>query len=405
MKSVLACAAFAVLAPMSSTVAFGQARALQRRDVVRLVLASAGAVRIARARVAEARAERVGAAVLLTQNPSLAATAGPRWSAGQITPQLEVGIEQAFSLGGGRGARLDAARAGVDRSRAELREAGRGALVHALTAFVDALDAAGRLAINQEAEAVALELLAIAERREASGDVSLMDVQLARSSAARARAARLAAEASREGALGSLAAVLGLDEVVGVEGNLAEAPRYALDALAAAAARRPDLAALRAEGLEHEARLREGQATAWPLLTLGASYESDDGDDLVLGTVGITLPLFERGSGLRVASRARRDRARLAAAVTERSVRIELRGLLASYEGYRRALAAADESLEPLAGAAPLTLRAYQAGELSLGDVLIVRRELVDARSERLDRARDLALARVAIEYTAGVLR
>lgn len=406
MRIVLASVACVALASTGSARgASAQERRLTREDVAGLARERAPEVVLARGRIDEARAERAGASALLDENPSLSGTAGPRWTRDGTLPQVEVGIEQSFALGGGRGARLDAVRAAVDRTRADAADVARASVAEALSAFVGALDAQARVDLAGQSERVAADLVRIAERREAAGDVSVLDVHLARAAVLRARSARQAAEAEGRAIRASLAALLALDGDVAVDGDLTDAPPYRLPDLVATASRRPALAALRAEMREADARLREGEAAALPRLTLGVSYEYDAGDDLALGTVGLALPLFDRGAGERSVARARRRTAGAALAATARATRIELAGLHRSYEAHRAALAVAAEAVAALSETEPLLLRAYDAGETALTEVLSLRRELLDARGEKLDRARDLALARIRLEATAGVLR
>jgi cobalt-zinc-cadmium efflux system outer membrane protein len=72
---------------------------------------------------------------------------------------------------------------------------------------------------------------------------------------------------------------------------------------------------------------------------------------------------------------------------------------------------AATEALEALDGLVVETLeesldllrRALDAGELSGTDVLLLRRELVEGRRERIEAADELWLARIELELATGV--
>ena len=52
-----------------------------------------------------------------------------------------------------------------------------------------------------------------------------------------------------------------------------------------------------------------------------------------------------------------------------------------------------------------LTRRSYDAGELSLPDYLLVRRETLGARIDYVERSLEAALAAIEVEARAGVLR
>ena len=51
-----------------------------------------------------------------------------------------------------------------------------------------------------------------------------------------------------------------------------------------------------------------------------------------------------------------------------------------------------------------LARRSYEAGEMGLGELLLVRRETLALRRDHLDRLREAAVAAVAVQASAGVL-
>ncbi len=213
--------------------------------------------------IGEARGRLAGAAVLLRDNPVLDGAAGPRLK-GQGGESLEarLGFSQALELGGKRGARVDAAEADVARAGAGAENALRGALREVAVAFFRALHATQSLALAHRAEAMAGEIVRIAERRLAAGDVSRLDVNLARAAHARAGAVVLGAEARRDDALGEVRVLLGIGaaDPLTVHGALAAPAVPSLTALQTAAADRPDLRALDAEMHTAEAEARLGRA-------------------------------------------------------------------------------------------------------------------------------------------------
>jgi cobalt-zinc-cadmium efflux system outer membrane protein len=52
-----------------------------------------------------------------------------------------------------------------------------------------------------------------------------------------------------------------------------------------------------------------------------------------------------------------------------------------------------------------LAARSYDAGQIGLPDLLVLRRELFDARLQHLDALLEAALARIGLDASAGVLR
>src|SRR5688572_12485027 len=73
----------------------------------------------ARGRVEEAEGKEAGAGVLLRENPEIDALVGTRRGGGEAATDVEIGVGQSFELGGRRGARMRAARAGAERESAD----------------------------------------------------------------------------------------------------------------------------------------------------------------------------------------------------------------------------------------------------------------------------------------------
>ena len=71
----------------------------------------AGAVLVARARIAEAEAAIVDASARFRDNPVIEGSAGPRSGGGERGTDLELGLSQQFETGGQRQARIASARA------------------------------------------------------------------------------------------------------------------------------------------------------------------------------------------------------------------------------------------------------------------------------------------------------
>src|SRR5262249_26355580 len=123
---------------------------------------------------------------------------------------VDIGVSQVFETGGQRAARIAGAEAGLRREDAASAEALRVALRDVAIAFLRLLHAQERLMLLQDAEGMSTEVLSVAQRRYAAGDIAVLDVNVAKTSIARARAARLAAEAERVDAAGLLQRLLGL---------------------------------------------------------------------------------------------------------------------------------------------------------------------------------------------------
>jgi cobalt-zinc-cadmium efflux system outer membrane protein len=361
----------------------------------------------ARARVEQARARLDGASLLLRENPEVDAAVGG--SAGEDdSEKVEVGILQSLDIGGRRSARIGIARAELVSSVAEAENALRQALETVTTAYYRALHARERQLLAERAEAIAVEILDIARRRHETGDVALLDVNLAQAAVARARADRYAARASQSAALGELRALLAFDpeQDVQLAGELPVSCRYDLQDLLTKATDRPDIRALRSDLEAANAEVRLGHALAWPEFGIGGRYEREQGDDRVLGLLRLTLPLFDRGQAVRAEAEAR-----------VRGLEVELEGMVrevrrqvtTALEVYLQENAAVQElaqnGLRVLEENESLSRESYEAGQISLAELLLVRREILETRADYLRRLESAAIAAANLEASAGVTR
>lgn len=390
----------------------------------------------ARARIDEARGRLVGASVLLRDNPELEGGAGRRTLDAEEFVEADLGLSQTFELGGRRRSRIASASAGVDRETAASQDTARRLIRDVSVAFYQALYAEHRVRLAVEAESMAAEVLRIAQVRLEAGDAPELDVNLARVALARSRADLRSAESMPEAVLGELRVLLGLgaDEPIRVEGELRDRRRFEsararsdtsenplglgrtlhprwgpslgeLETLMATGSLRADLRTLEAEAREAEAEQRLGKGFRWPDLGLGVRYEREEDADIALGTLKFTLPVFERGQGLRAESSARARRLRLEIDAGKGIVAAEIR---TAFEVHRRRVAAVEEVEGEVAVLLDqnesMALRAYEEGQIGFGEFLLVRRETLDTRADHLTRLLEAAIAGVELEAAAGVL-
>jgi cobalt-zinc-cadmium efflux system outer membrane protein len=387
----------------------GEETTLTFEQALDLARTRAPIVLAARARIAEARGRLKGASVLFQQNPSIEAEAGPRLSGPNNFTDIDVALTQEFELGGRRSARIAGAEAGVARETADSGEATRRLLREVATSFSRALAAQERVRFLTTTEKLAQEFLEIAERRYRAGDVAILEVNLSRTSAARARAERRVAAADLSTELGEMRVLLGMKrgESIVVAGDLHVRGAYnQAELLARSLEDRPDFQALQAELREAEADVRLGEGFRWPDLALGARYRRDTGDNIYQGGLKITLPVFSRGQELRATGNARSSRVRLEMEALRNAVQHEIASSFEAYEGRVEA------SVELERGALPsltenenLAKRSYEEGEIGIAELLLIRKETLDTRLAYVNSLLDAKLAEVELQFRAGVLR
>lgn len=383
-------------------------RTLTLDDALDLARAQAPEIRVARARVDEARGELVAASVPLAENPELEIGGGPRTAPGSTTLDVDVGLAQSFELGGRRDARIDSARAGIDGSTAVADEEARRVLRDVAVAFLLAVHAEERVRIAEDAERLAIEIHGVAARRHEAGDVGLIDVNLAALALAGVQAEARLAGVERDRALDDLRLLLGIppDQSVAVEGELLDRRRYELDALLARVPDRADLRVLDAALGRAEADGRLAAGSRRPDLGVRVGYAREEEADIVTGAVSVSLPMFDRGQGGEAIAQARADAVRVERDAVEASARGEI---VSAHGAYLRLLDAAErfeaDGLPLVEQSEALARRGYEVGAMALGELLAVRRELSEARITHADLLLAAALAGVELESEAGVLR
>lgn len=354
-----------------------------------------------RGRVAESEA-RLRARPPLRDNPEIEAALGSRQ--GASSSDFEVRLSQTFELGGRGHARRMGDEATRDRDTADAEQAEQTVLREVRTTFLRGLHATERLRLARSVEADALELHRIAERRHAAGDIAFLEVNVAASGLARARAEVKASEAAQVASYGDLRALLDLapSEPFSLVGELAEQRSYDAPRLLSALDERPEVRALEAQLREAEAEIRLGQGMAWPELAPGVRYERDQGDRVLWAGLRITLPVFDRGQQLRATSQARLNRLRSDIEARKRLLRNQLQSALTLYDLRLSAASDLTANAGRLAESDALARRSYEVGQIGLAELLLLRREGVEARREWLDRLLELAETRAELDSLAG---
>ncbi|MFL5354533.1 TolC family protein [Archangium sp.] len=381
---------------------------LTLEEALALARQRAPALLEAAGRVAEARGPVAGASPLLHDNPTLELEAGPRRLAtGEIAPNVVVGLSQPLELGGKRGSRLDAARAGLARETARQRDTERLVLGDVAATFLRALHARERLRLARGAEEAARDFSQSTQRRFEAGDVPVVDVNVARVALARARAEVASAEGAELALLGELRGLLGLpaDAALALRGDLSALAAQPME-LPPTLPERPDVTALVAELEEAKAERRLGEGSAWPDVNVGVRYANEGDERAILGALGVSLPLFARGQSARVTGEARVRRLQVALEAARRAQSVQVRAALAQYRKEREAVELLErEALPLLADNEVLARKSYEAGEMGLAEFLLVRRDVLESRTDYLDRLLQAALSRVQLTVQTGALR
>ena len=311
-----------------------------------------------------------------------------------------------FEPPGRRTARIAGATAQIEQGVATAEETTRVALRDAAMTFYQAVYAAEQVRLLTASVDLANAIYQTADRRFRAGDLAVLDVNLARSALARARAQLEAGKAEQAAALGALRALLCLDGPIAVQGSLALGDAPAVAALAQSVEQRPEFRAIEAAIREADAEIAVAKTLSKRNYGVGLRYQKEGDDHIVLGGLTISLPAFSKGQELAAAGTARGARLRAELDAARARARIELQTALDAHErrvGAARVLEA--EALPGLDENDALTTRSFDAGQIGLPDVLLIRRELLETRSQYLSTLLEAALARVNVDAAAAVLR
>lgn len=390
---LLVCSSPAHAGPLTIDLPTALARARER----------APAAIAARARIDEARARRIGAGVLLTQNPELEVGAGRRFG-DPNTLALDAQLAQPLELLR-RGPRIGVADAEVAHAQASNAAALRELDLEVTTRFYEARYAELFAAVVSHDSELAARGYEAAARRRKAGEVTDLDVDLAAIALGRARAAVAAAQAQRADAVGRLAVLIGAnpDDAITLAGDLAP-DTLALDELRAAVLARADVRELAAESSVAHAEARLARANARPDVGVWIGYQLDETDPVVVGGLTLMLPMWNRAQGERAQARAK---ARRADAVRAAVTAAASRQVLDAFEAYARArdaVAIFERDVVPAIADAELLLdRSITSGQIAIDHYLTARQEILGGRREHLERQLQLARAAATARFVAGV--
>ena len=366
-------------------------------------------VLLARARVGQAEGALTTARARLANNPEVDLFFGSRdTSFGGRSAEQEFSILQRFEVGGQRGHRVAAATAGVSQRTFDVQASTLEAQTTALRAFYRAVHAQETRIVADEALGLAEEAVRAAQARYEAGETAVLDVNVARVELARARREQLAAASRLEGTLGELREVLALpaQESVRVQALLQADPVPPVDVLLAQLPERADIQSLRADLTQAEAELRLARAGRRPDVFGGFGFAHEEGEPVTGVRLGLTLPLFQRQTGVISAAAARISESKTAVEARRIAGEARLQGAHAKYTIALQAAEAITSSAVPLlVENEQLTRESYQAGKIGLLELLVIRREGFAARREALDAQLEAVLAAVEVRGVAGVIR
>jgi cobalt-zinc-cadmium efflux system outer membrane protein len=249
----------------------------------------------------------------------------------------------------------------------------------------------------------------VAQRRSAAGDATGIEVRVAEADAARARAAELAAEQEIQSLRIELCLETGWPaQTPPMIAPRLEPPRPPPElevALRRASNAHPELAVRRAAVREAEAGVELADRRRLPAPTLGVQFAREGSvgspaNYILLGSVGLPLPLWS-------ANRGEREQSRVEEGLAREEAQLVLQELAARVARAHHEVRSAGARVQLLGGAATAALedglrlleRGFEQGESSLLEVSVAREALARARLDVLEAYADYYRASLELDY------
>jgi len=320
-----------------------------------------------------------------------------------------VHAQQQIEIGGQRVARVDAAASSLKVAEAQLESLRVDVASKVLEAFGRGLAADRRAKIAGEAFAASQEGVEAAHQRLEAGAGTLLELNAARVDMGRSARSRAEATRRRVDALSSLNLLLGIEDAVGValEGTLTgtapQEPTAGL--LGEALANRTELEVARRAASAARAEERLTSRDWIPSPKIGASYsrERESDTSILQGTVTFDLPVFNRNQAALGVASARVRETELGLVAAERRIKQEVMAAQARME-------AAETAAEIYAGGVAQAIQenldrsaeSYRAGKIDFLQLLLIRRQTLDALGEHIDVLEELNSARAQLDRAVG---
>lgn len=388
----------------------GSARADEGpRDRLTLEQALAEATRhpAAQAAAAAGGAARAGerAAGVYPHDPELGVRGGVLVDAetSEVGPAVGLELSQGLELVDRGALRVAAAAARTEGVAADgVAQAARVA-AGVRVAFGDALRARELATLAAGEVELAEALVTVAERRVRAGDAPEVEAAMARIERSRARRRLAAARGELDVACVALGGAIGRASPVEPAGDLMTSSHRGIDALVAQARERhPDLAPLRAARTEALARADLAASRRTPDLGVGAFWDLDGAEHTAGITLSLRLPAFDTGAEEATAARAEAAAHEAALAARAAEVEADIRAAHARLVAAEDEARLAAEDLPPVHEALTLLRTAWERGQIRQAEVLVLRRELLEAEREAIVARAAAWSARAALETAVG---
>jgi outer membrane protein TolC len=320
---------------------------------------------------------------------------------------------------GGRSGSIDEARQDLFAADLNHNATIQNVVLQVESAYFTYMANSALLGAERAAIAEAQANLAAAEQRDSVGLATIADVLQARTALSQEQLNLESIQGSLQTARGNLAAAMGIPANVAYDlGPLSDAipvrsVSVTVDSLIAdAIARRPDLAAARAQAAAAHADIRIAQSAGLPALTLGSTAGRTYADPNIYAggsyglTLGVSIPIFSGFSQQYdvAAARARADAATATADVLRQQVTTQVFTSYYSLQTAGQRVTTADALLASAQQSEQVAAGRYREGVGSIIDLLTAQSALANARAQQVQSRWQWYTALAQLAHDSGVL-
>jgi len=373
------------------------------------------ALRAAAANVQAAEGQLTDAQGLLWNNPQVSTDQVRRRApqpgfADQAFQEWAAGLSQTFEIAGQQGYRRRAAELDLAATRENVASVRRRVRAEVELRFTRVLALQDRVDIERDALKLVEDAAKAVGKRVVAGEDSRLDGNLASVEAERGRNQLTVLQEQLIDARAELAALLQLppNNLPEVTGVIELAPtRVTLESLLSSAADSPHLRSLELREQAARSKLALERASVYPDITVGLTTGRDGPggarEQYNMLSLSVPLPLFKRNAAGIGRATTELTQSQIEKESGIRDIQAQVRTLWLRLESLRgRVRRLSDSVLPSLSENQRLSASSYRAGEIGLLQLLVVNRQLVDARRDYLDALAEFVQTRIALEQAAG---
>jgi len=369
----------------------------------------------ARQQLKTAKARVVKAHYFNQFNPQVEAGASQahfQFAPGGDEPQPQGAVSLQVEIAGQRGKRIEEANHNLARAEADVRDAERLTRARADYAFHQALYLQRRLELMQRVENLNQRLRDASMVRFHSGESPKLEANLGSVRHDQSRRTTLLARRDYENGLRALQRAIGVEPrgTIELSGSLTYQP-VELDperALQIAMADRPDLRSRDYEikRVAADIALTRRLIIPNPVISGFVERSADSPGQFIRvlgGTVGVTIPLFDRKQAELTALNGEQRRASYQRTATQLDIEQQVRDALAAYDAAREAVALFEsDAVKRVKESYGLIEGSYRSGKTGLLELIVAENDLVATDSSYLDALWDFQVARMGVETAVG---